>query len=193
MFLSTFQTLSDWLGMQMCVEGIETLGMMDAARIFGVPLAQGYWIAPPMPADRLAAWFGSYAPAPLRGGPHTLLGAFALHTRWLRVLMFDPRSPTVLKYVRDNGPLCLAPFLRENRLDNTLLGKLYAALMSHCLRETPDMPALRRLADQVREELAKAIIAETSGVSSGWAACLVQRPVKPGKRIADRTVREVIR
>jgi diguanylate cyclase (GGDEF)-like protein len=197
-FLSTFQTLADWLGMQMCVEGIETLGMMDAARIFGVPLAQGHWIARPMPANRLEAWFGGYVPAPLRGGPQTLLGAFALHTRWLRVLMFDPRSFTALKYVRDNGPLCLTPFLRRNRLDNTPLGKLYAMLMGCCLLENPNMPALRRLADQVRAELAKAIIAEafaktSSRASLSGTARPAQRLVKPGKRIPDRAIREIIR
>ncbi len=202
MFLSAFHTFSDWRGMQMCVEGIETLGMMDAARIFGVPLAQGYWIARPMPADHLAAWLGGYAPAPLRGAPRTLLGAFALHTRWLQVMMFDPRSLTALSYLRDDGPLCLTPYIGKNRLGNTPLGRIYARLMACCLPENPDMLVLRRLADQVRAELARMVIAEAAAdqvsaspvsglqISRLEAAPAMQRPVKRAKRIADRTFRE---
>lgn len=189
-FLSTFQTLADWLGMQMCVEGVETLDMMDAARIFGVPLAQGYWIARPMPSDRLAAWFADYTPAPLHGAPKTLLGAFALHTRWLRVLMFDGRSLTAMKYVRDNGPLCLTSYIQNSGLGKTPLGRIYAALMAHCLRKTPDMHAVRRMADRVRAELAKTIIAETSAHRMTEAA--LQGPVKFAKRVTDWPLREIV-
>jgi diguanylate cyclase (GGDEF)-like protein len=187
-FLSTFHTLSDWLGLRMCVEGIETLDMMDATRILGVKLAQGYWIARPMAADRLQSWFSGYMPDPLRGPPKTLLGAFALHTRWLRVLMFDSRSLTPLKYVRDNGPLCLTPYIQRGGMDRTRLGELYATLMALCEAEAMDMLAVRRLADRVRVELATMIVAESSARA---AQPPVQGPVKFTKRFADRALREV--
>ena len=187
-FLSTFQTLSDWLGVQMCVEGVETMDMLDAARILGVPLAQGYGIARPMPADQLEAWLRDYVPKPLRGGPKTLLGAFALHTRWLRMLMFDGRSSTPRDYVLGNGQLSLARFIMQSGQQDSPFGRSYAGLLAAAGLRTPDMAAVRRLADQVRKELAEAVRTEESARRA--AELPVQSPVKPGKRLADRAFGE---
>jgi diguanylate cyclase (GGDEF)-like protein len=47
--------LAHALGMLVCAEGVETREQLDAVRRLGVDCAQGYLVAPPMPADEITA------------------------------------------------------------------------------------------------------------------------------------------
>jgi predicted signal transduction protein with EAL and GGDEF domain len=59
------------------VEGIEEAGMLEAVVILGADVAQGYAIAPPMPAEQVAKWLGSQPDLPDSRHPDTPLGKLA--------------------------------------------------------------------------------------------------------------------
>lgn len=44
------------MGLRSVAEGVETREVADALRILGADALQGYWVAPPMTAERLAQW-----------------------------------------------------------------------------------------------------------------------------------------
>jgi EAL domain-containing protein (putative c-di-GMP-specific phosphodiesterase class I) len=44
------------LGKQVCAEGVEEVGAWNTLRDLGCDLAQGFWIAKPMPAEELMQW-----------------------------------------------------------------------------------------------------------------------------------------
>ncbi len=159
LLLANFLTMSTMLSLQVCVEGVEAPDVLDALRIMGVPLAQGFGIARPMTEAALVAWLAEPRPKPIKGPPQTLLGAFALHARWLRVLAFAPREASLRPYLRRSGPLSIQDFLAANALTPSELGQNYAALMTCMDRPDPDVTRLQTLADKVRRLLAAAIIA----------------------------------
>jgi len=55
-FIHHLTRLGQALGKAVVVEGVEDPALLDALRIFGVDLAQGYGIARPMPGDDLPDW-----------------------------------------------------------------------------------------------------------------------------------------
>lgn len=159
LLLANFLTLSNMLSMQVCVEGVESPDALDALRIMGVPLAQGFGIARPMAEPALRAWLAQPRPKPLKGPPQTWLGAFALHIRWLRVLTFAPREISLRPYLRRSGPLSIVDFLAANNLTATELGQNYTSLMACIDQPDPDITQLQTLADKIRRLIAAAIIA----------------------------------
>ncbi|MGC8532396.1 MAG: bifunctional diguanylate cyclase/phosphodiesterase [Acidiphilium sp.] len=159
LLLANFLTMSTMLSLQVCVEGVESPDVLDALRIMGVPLAQGFGIARPMTEAALRTWLAQPRPRPLKGPPQTWLGAFALHARWLRVLAFAPREASLRPYMRRSGPLSIQDFLAANALTTTELRQNYAALMACIDQPDPDVTRLQTLADKIRRQLAAAIIA----------------------------------
>jgi diguanylate cyclase (GGDEF)-like protein len=159
LLLANFLTMSTMLSLQVCVEGVESPDVLDALRIMGVPLAQGFGIARPMTEAALRTWLAQPRPRPLKGPPQTWLGAFALHARWLRVLAFAPREASLRPYMRCSGPLSIQDFLAANALTTTELRQNYAALMAYIDQPDPDVTRLQTLADKIRRQLAAAIIA----------------------------------
>jgi EAL domain-containing protein (putative c-di-GMP-specific phosphodiesterase class I) len=67
---------------QVVVEGLENLGMLEAAAILGADHGQGYGIARPMPAADVAAWWESYCYPVDAQNPQTALGAMAGYLLW---------------------------------------------------------------------------------------------------------------
>ena len=82
---SLIQMVGD-LRREAVVEGLERDDFVEAVRILGAPLGQGYGISRPMPLDHTAAWLRSYTPPPVDGAIRTPLGALAYHWRFLRAL-----------------------------------------------------------------------------------------------------------
>lgn len=67
-FIADLTNLAHVLGVQVCVEGLESDGLMEAAAALGADFGQGYAIARPMPAEAVVAWAGARAPAGQSGG-----------------------------------------------------------------------------------------------------------------------------
>ncbi len=53
--------LARGLGKEVLAEGVEDLATLEALRAMGCRLVQGYYIAPPMPADQFADWFACWS------------------------------------------------------------------------------------------------------------------------------------
>ncbi|MHB1706870.1 MAG: bifunctional diguanylate cyclase/phosphodiesterase [Acidithiobacillus sp.] len=75
-FVNAVLDLAMGLNVQMVVEGAETLAILDALVTLGVPLIQGFAIAPPMDFDSLSAWMIAQT-GEVKVHPHSLLGLYA--------------------------------------------------------------------------------------------------------------------
>jgi diguanylate cyclase (GGDEF)-like protein len=159
LLLANFLTVSAMLSLHVCVEGVETPDMLEALRIIGVPLAQGFGIARPMTESALLNWLAQSHPKPIKGPPRSLLAAFALHARWLRVLVFAPRETAMRPYLRRGGPLSISDCIRAHHLDQTNLGQTYDKLMDLTDQPEPNITELHALAHTVRRLLGAVISA----------------------------------
>jgi hypothetical protein len=88
-FIAAFQSLTRSLGMMLVVEGVETPDILDALRMMGTGMAQGYGIARPMAGEALSAWLRNYQPQLPENEPATLLGAYAVHMIWTQNFQFE--------------------------------------------------------------------------------------------------------
>lgn len=71
-------------GRPVIAEGLEDMGLIEAATILGASRGQGFGLARPMPAEGIPAWLESFK-SPFRGGTIvTFLGALAYHWRFTR-------------------------------------------------------------------------------------------------------------
>lgn len=194
-FLTAFVLMAKVLRMELCVEGVETVDMLDAVRIMGVPMVQGFGIARPMPPAVLFAWFAAGAGQPVKGPPRTLLGAFVLHLRWLGVFLYAPSEMSLRQYLKRDSKMSLTDFLRRAGLDREPLGIAHAELMAWVEREDPSVAEIAAAADRVRTLLAEAVIAQSTarnipgeGLSRSDAPARSEPARQPRERIADRPV-----
>jgi diguanylate cyclase (GGDEF)-like protein len=72
------------LGMEVVVEGLESPGMVEAAKILGADFGQGYALGRPMPPEELPNWLARFRSSASGGArqPLTGLGALAGALRW---------------------------------------------------------------------------------------------------------------
>jgi len=92
-FIRQLIRLGHDLDLEVVVEGLETIGLIEAAVILGADMGQGYALARPMPAEHLEAWLGC---APIHvdaAHPVTALGALAAALFWEERLGALPSSP----------------------------------------------------------------------------------------------------
>lgn len=81
------------LGKSVIVEGVEDVGMLDACRILGADLAQGYAIARPMPAQQLTVWMGRVPGTEERVSQGSRLGKLARLLIWEEHMHLDSIVP----------------------------------------------------------------------------------------------------
>ena len=81
-FVSALRDLAQDMNIDFIAEGVESLEIMDAMAMMGVPKGQGYAIAKPMPASDLAAWFAEWESKMKKRFPagRTRFGMYAYHT-----------------------------------------------------------------------------------------------------------------
>jgi EAL domain-containing protein (putative c-di-GMP-specific phosphodiesterase class I) len=104
-FIYQLIRLGHSLGKTVVVEGIEEAGMLEAVVILGADVAQGYTIAPPMPAEQVAKWLGSQPDLPDSRHPETPCGKLAerlIGEERLRLLSADPRAFAMLVDISKN-------------------------------------------------------------------------------------------
>lgn len=78
-------------GMNVVVEGLEDLGVTEAATILGAPLGQGYHFSRPMPAADAGDWARRFKLEVRPDGFRTYLGALAYHWQFARLGSPHPR------------------------------------------------------------------------------------------------------
>ena len=77
-FLGALVQLGHDLEVEVVAEGLESVGMIEAAAFLGASVGQGYGLARPMPGDDLAGWLRDFRWPVDRADPRTPLGALAL-------------------------------------------------------------------------------------------------------------------
>ena len=82
-FIYGLTRLAHELGMQVVVEGLESLGHVEMALILGADFGQGYGIAKPMDSEELIRWAHTHAYQAKPNSPKTAIGALAAHFRWM--------------------------------------------------------------------------------------------------------------
>jgi diguanylate cyclase (GGDEF)-like protein len=83
------------LALEVVVEGLESLGLIEAAAILGADFGQGYALARPMPPESLLEWLADFRPQPHVSLPRTGLGALAAELRWEEQLIALPEDPGI--------------------------------------------------------------------------------------------------
>jgi diguanylate cyclase (GGDEF)-like protein len=159
-FISAFHILARTLGMVLVVEGIETDDILDALRMMGDCLAQGYGIARPMPGDKLTAWMRDYRPERPAGDPVTLLGAYAVHLNWVRVYQSERGRGHGASLLAGN-PLSLDAFFEKNHRGDDRPAHAYHDLQAALRRKSRDRNAIDAAAASFRNTLAAELAAET--------------------------------
>jgi diguanylate cyclase (GGDEF)-like protein len=159
-FISAFQMLTATLGMMLVVEGVETAEVLDALRMMGGGLAQGYGIARPMPGPALAAWMWDYSPPAAQQEPKTLLGAYAVHLNWLQSCrLHGPGGPVGADRPVDD-PVHLDGFLTANGFSGTSIDLAYRALRHELRRNAGGREEIQAAAERFRHSLTDAIAAQ---------------------------------
>jgi diguanylate cyclase (GGDEF)-like protein len=115
-FIGGLTRMAHGLKFRVVIEGLESLGLIEAAAILGADAGQGYAIAKPMSAAELPAWTAQYQWLIDPANPKTALGALAAHWDWAHGL---------------------APFLSKETLRRTDFCALGRYIVAHNLNGTP--------------------------------------------------------
>ncbi|NOJ59938.1 EAL domain-containing protein [Arthrobacter sp. 260] len=78
-------------GMDVAIEGLEDLGIAEAAVVLGSPLGQGYYITRPFPAVEAVQWAKGFTLDINPAVPRTYLGGLAYHWQFARLGAPHPR------------------------------------------------------------------------------------------------------
>jgi EAL domain-containing protein (putative c-di-GMP-specific phosphodiesterase class I) len=81
-FIRHLARLSRDLNIPVAVEGLETVGLIEAAALLGADYGQGWSIARPMPAADIPSWAAGWHLSLNPQQPRTALGAYAAYLLW---------------------------------------------------------------------------------------------------------------
>lgn len=103
------------LGRTVVVEGLEDLGMIEAAAVLGAQYGQGYGLSRPMPASEVKDWVGRFTLpiAPSATVIRTAAGALAYHWRFVH--------PGTGRYPTDLTTCPIGVYLRDNQAEPHIL------------------------------------------------------------------------
>jgi diguanylate cyclase (GGDEF)-like protein len=160
LFISVMQTLAGALGINLVVEGVEDEDVLDALRMVGVRRVQGFLIAEPMAGAALAAWLANYRPRPAGTAPKTLLGAYALHSNWIRIFEFWRLHAPVLEYLQTNNPFSLDDYFAAEGGRHAAARDAYETLQALLRVDSTDRQLVQEAAGRFRGKLMAALRAE---------------------------------
>ncbi|MEJ2479247.1 MAG: EAL domain-containing protein [Acidihalobacter sp.] len=136
-FIRQLTRLGQDLGLQVAVEGLETLGLIEAAAILGADMGQGYAISHPLPASEVLDWARSYTnPLHPQHHPRTALGAMASFILWEEQLRSIAHQET-LRPRFSAMPCRVGRYIHEQGLGGTALDHAHDHLHAVAQRENP--------------------------------------------------------
>lgn len=119
-FIYYLTRLAHCFGMQVTVEGLEDLGLIEAATILGADCGQGYGVARPMPASDLEDWINGWSYRVNATSPRTALGALAGYLLWDQQLSALEGWPDLIEdFVRT--PCVVSRYFQNSEPNNTAL------------------------------------------------------------------------
>jgi diguanylate cyclase (GGDEF)-like protein len=152
-FISLIQTFTSAMGIRLIVEGVEDEDVLDALRMVGVRHVQGYVVAPPMAGDALAEWLLHYKPREASKLPETLLGAYALHTNWIRSFEFLRLHELVLNFLHCDSPYSLRGYFAGPGIRHYAAHEAYQALERILLAGSHSRASIQEAAASFRNKL----------------------------------------
>lgn len=148
------------LDIHVVVEGLESLGLIEAAAILGADSGQGYAIGRPMRASALGPWKQHFSFKVDIHKPQTALGAYATMVLHNALIGLTKDHPALLKSVMA-VPHALSHYLSIKNLETTVLGNAHQEL--HGLANTdPHSAAYENTRRKVETLLYARIQAEES-------------------------------
>ena len=102
-FVRQLVRLGHELGLEVVVEGLETPGLIEAARWLGADMGQGYALARPMPPGELPRWLAGFRWEWDAARPVTALGTLASTLLWEEQLLALPPEPEFWRRHAENG------------------------------------------------------------------------------------------
>jgi len=118
------------------VEGLENLGMIEAAAILGADFGQGYGIAKPMPASDIITWHQGYVYSVNPKAPRTALGAMAGYMLWDLQLASTAHWSKPLEELMIENPI-LDQYIANNSLQGSSLDQILRDRQISNLAEPP--------------------------------------------------------
>ncbi len=159
-FVSSMMSMARGLKKTLVVEGVETPDILDALRVLGVEMAQGYAIAKPMPVTTLTSWLGAHTPKIATSQPHSLLGAYAAHlclVEACRAMTNQPLRSTWMTGAENPHACLIGKFFDEEEWHDTDLGLAHKHLHTILPFYHEQQTAWDEAAEDFRSELDKAI------------------------------------
>jgi len=156
-FIATLQTLTATLGMKLIVEGAEDDVVLGALRIVGVRHVQGFAIARPMDGPALAKWLQDYRPRAIAQAPASLLGAYALHAKWLRALEFCQMHEATLLSLLHSDLFCLNAYFAEAGVPHEPVRQAYERLKTLMKMDVVDLPSILQASLAFRHHMIAAL------------------------------------
>ena len=157
-FIRQLTRLGQDLGLLVAVEGLETLGLIEAAAVLGADLGQGYAISRPLPASAVLSWAQDYVnPLHPEHHPRTALGAMASFILWEEQLRsIAHQEPLRTRFA--TLPCRVGRYIHEQKLLDTALDHAHDRLHTIAEREGPlGSPDYREAREAFLHELGKMI------------------------------------
>ncbi|MHB8254728.1 MAG: EAL domain-containing protein [Acidiferrobacter sp.] len=117
------------LGIIVVVEGLETLGLIEAAAILGADAGQGYAIARPMAADALQSWAQHFRYTVDPHNPQTALGAYATLLLHNTLVSLVETRPTLIKSIIME-PCALSRYMDTKNFSDTPLDEAHREFLA---------------------------------------------------------------
>lgn len=152
-FIGALVHMTHALDLTVVAEGLENPDLMEAARILGADMAQGYTIARPLPPEEFTQFYRQRIDTSELGHPHTALGAIATHWRMINALIPVSHAP-------DLGQVSRCPvhqFIAEQGLLGSELDAAHCALHDSEHRHGRHSSAFQHQLQQVQALLAKLV------------------------------------
>lgn len=122
-FILHLTRLAHAFDISVTVEGLENVGMIEAAAILGADRGQGYGIARPMPASEVARWNRNYRYPIQHHKPQTAIGAMAGYLLWdLQLAAISERPEIIEGFV--GAKAIVDQFIAGNQLEGSPLDEL---------------------------------------------------------------------
>ncbi|MFK2905658.1 diguanylate cyclase [Dyella ginsengisoli] len=131
-FIRQLIRLGHDLDLEVVVEGLETLGLSEAALLLGADMGQGYALARPMPAGALPDWLRNVHHGWTATVPSTALGALAGALLWEEHLHALPLDSTFWRQHVD-AACAVGRYLDRSVLPLTLLREAHEAMHAAAL------------------------------------------------------------
>jgi len=160
-FILYLTRLAHAFNVSVTVEGLENIGLIEAAAILGADRGQGYCIAKPMPAQELPDWHRNYRYTVNPAKPKTAIGAMAGYLLWdMQLAAISERPELVSEFV--GAKSLIDEFIEANNLHGSSIHELVRRNHELAASPTTEKEAALIVRNQLIKELTDHWLAEAN-------------------------------